>query len=69
MKQRMGSHRDILQVHHAGALVAVIREKCDRHTVLIIWMIGNTGVDSMSSFNKSGCDCCDASRIIIEELC
>jgi len=38
-------------------------------SVLIIWMIGNTGVDSMSSFNKSGCDCCDTSRIIIEELC
>src|ERR1700761_2906192 len=27
-------------------------------------MMGNTGVDSMSSFNKSGC-CCDASCMVV----
>jgi hypothetical protein len=44
--------------------MVVIREKVWRHTVLIICMMGNTGVDSMSSINKSGCDCCDASYVI-----
>ena len=65
----MQSHRDILHVHYARTSVAVSREKWDGRTVLIIWMIGNTGVDSISSFNKSGCDSCDVSRIVIGGVC
>jgi len=62
MKKQIWSHHDILQVDITST--AVTCEKCDRHTVLIICMIGNTGVDSMSSINKSGCDCSDVSCII-----